>query len=92
MRPGRIANRLASRGATVTGLDATPLFLERARRDAAARGIAVTYVEGDMRTLPWRAQFDAAVSLFTAFGYFGDDENRAVLGRCASACARAVAS
>jgi 2-polyprenyl-3-methyl-5-hydroxy-6-metoxy-1,4-benzoquinol methylase len=43
---GRIANRLAERGARVTGLDATPLFLERARADAAARGVEVDYVEG----------------------------------------------
>jgi cyclopropane fatty-acyl-phospholipid synthase-like methyltransferase len=35
---GRIANRLAARGCKVTGLDATPLFLDRARRDAADRG------------------------------------------------------
>ena len=34
---GRIANALAARGCRVTGLDATPLFLDRARRDAAAR-------------------------------------------------------
>jgi cyclopropane fatty-acyl-phospholipid synthase-like methyltransferase len=34
---GRIANRLAQRGVQVTGLDATPLFLEQARRDAAER-------------------------------------------------------
>jgi 2-polyprenyl-3-methyl-5-hydroxy-6-metoxy-1,4-benzoquinol methylase len=37
---GRIANGLA-RGASVTGLDANPLFLERARADAAARGVKV---------------------------------------------------
>ena len=41
---GRIANRLAQRGAQVTGLDATPLFLEQARRDAAERGVEVDYV------------------------------------------------
>src|SRR5947207_545345 len=35
---GRIANPLAERGVRVTGLDATPLFLELARQDAAARG------------------------------------------------------
>ena len=29
---GRIANRLTQRGARVTGLDATPLFVEHARR------------------------------------------------------------
>ncbi|HEU4908068.1 MAG TPA: class I SAM-dependent methyltransferase, partial [Propionibacteriaceae bacterium] len=44
---GRIANRLAERGARVTGLDATPLFLEHARRDAAERGVTVDYVSGD---------------------------------------------
>jgi len=49
---GRIANRLAEQGVRVTGLDATPLFLERARRDAAALGINVEYVEGDMRRSP----------------------------------------
>ena len=50
---GRIANRLTQRGARVTGLDATPLFLEHARRDAAERGVEVDYVAGDMRSLPW---------------------------------------
>jgi SAM-dependent methyltransferase len=76
---GRIANRLAARGARVTGLDATPLFLERARADAEARGVDVRYVEGDMRELPWTEQFDRVVNWFTAFGYFDDDQNRHVL-------------
>jgi SAM-dependent methyltransferase len=71
---GRIANRLAERGARVTGLDATPLFLERARADAEARGVEVDYVEGDMRELPWESRFDRIVNWFTAFGYFDDDE------------------
>jgi SAM-dependent methyltransferase len=77
---GRIANRLAERGAQVTGLDATPLFLERARADAAERRVEVEYVEGDMRSLPWSEHFDRALIWFTSFGYFGDDENRLVLG------------
>jgi SAM-dependent methyltransferase len=76
---GRIANRLATRGARVTGLDAVPLFLDRARADAAARGVAVDYVHGDMRDLPWTGRFDAVVSWYTAYGYFDDDQNRAVL-------------
>jgi SAM-dependent methyltransferase len=71
---GRIANRLAERGARVTGLDATPLFLERARADAERRGVEVDYVEGDMRELPWESRFDRIVNWFTAFGYFDDDE------------------
>jgi SAM-dependent methyltransferase len=78
---GRITNRLAERGVRVTGLDATPLFLERARADAEARGVDVDYVERDMRKLPWESRFDRIVNWFTAFGYFDDDEeDRRVLG------------
>ena len=77
---GRISNRLAGRGARVTGLDATPLFLDLARRDAAERGVDVEYVEGDLRSLPWEGRFDVVLNWFTSFGYFGDDDNRRVLG------------
>ena len=76
---GRIANRLAARGCRVTGLDATPLFLELARQDAAERGVDVEYVEGDMRELPWRDRFDAIANVFTSYGYFDDEGNREVL-------------
>lgn len=76
---GRIANPLAERGVRVTGLDATPLFLDLARNDAAKRGVEVEYVEGDMRSLPWIERFDRVLSWFTSFGYFSDEENRRVL-------------
>jgi SAM-dependent methyltransferase len=76
---GRIANRLAQRGARVTGVDADAFFVEHARADAAARGVDVEYVHGDMRELPWDGRFDAAVNWFTSFGYFDDQGNRAWL-------------
>ena len=76
---GRIANRLAARGARVTGLDADSLFLERAQADAAARRVEVEYVQGDMRFLPWEGRFDLVLNWFTSFGYFDDDGNRAWL-------------
>lgn len=78
---GRIANRLAARGARVVGVDATPLFLERARNDAQARGVSVDYRQGDMRELSYENEFDVVVFWFTAFGYFGDDIDRDVLRR-----------
>ncbi len=76
---GRIANRLAVKGASVTGLDATSQFLDLARTDAAARGVEVDYVHGDMRELAWEDRFDAVACVFTSFGYFDDDGNRRVL-------------
>ena len=76
---GRISNPLAERGFRVTGLDATEVFIERAREDAAKRGVEVEYVHGDMRELPWRDRFDGLLNWFTSFGYFSDEENKAVL-------------
>jgi len=76
---GRIANRLAERGATVTGLDLAPSFLGLARTDAAVRGVSVDYVQGDMRDLAWDEEFDVVLSWFTSFGYFDDGENRRIL-------------
>jgi ubiquinone/menaquinone biosynthesis C-methylase UbiE len=73
---GRIANRLAERGARVTGLDADAFFLAQARE----WGSGAAFVEGDMRALPFDdASFDAAFLWFTSFGYFDDEENRTVL-------------
>jgi SAM-dependent methyltransferase len=81
---GRIAGRLAARGCRLTGMDAMPHFLELARADAAGRAVTVTYVEGDMRSLPWAAgRFDRVINWFTAFGYFDDAGNRAVLAEVA---------
>ena len=76
---GEMAGQLAARGCRVTGLDSSPVFLDRARADAAAAGVSVEYVAGDMRELPWRSRFDRVVNWSTAFGYFDDATNRAVL-------------
>ena len=76
---GRIVNRLAQRGAEVTGLDATAMFLEAARADMERLGVEVDYHFGDMRQLAWTDHFDAVISWFTSYGYFDDDQNRLVL-------------
>jgi SAM-dependent methyltransferase len=76
---GRISNRLAARGLRVTGVDRSPRFLDLARERAAAAGVEVEYLEGDMRELPFEGRFDALLNWFTSFGYFDDDTNRRVL-------------
>ncbi|MER9490083.1 class I SAM-dependent methyltransferase [Mesorhizobium sp. M0563] len=80
---GRITNRLAEKGARVTGLDISPILLKKAEADAAERRVNVEYVPGDMRSLPWRDRFDAALLWFTSFGYFDDAENERVLHEAA---------
>ena len=76
---GRIANRLAEQGMQVTGVDSSALMLNAARKDAAERGVEVSYVAGDMRSLEWESRFDLVLNWFTSFGYFDDRTNRAVL-------------
>jgi 2-polyprenyl-3-methyl-5-hydroxy-6-metoxy-1,4-benzoquinol methylase len=76
---GRISNVLAARGFRVSGIDASETFLAHARADAEASGVEVEYVRGDMRALPWHEHFDALINWFTSFGYFSDEQNKAVL-------------
>jgi len=72
---GRHAISLAACGWDVTGYDLSEVFLEEARANAAASGIAVRWVRGDMRALPYDTEFDAVINVFTAFGYFEDPED-----------------
>lgn len=83
---GRHTIPLAKAGYQVTGLDLSEVFLKRARQDAAAADVAVTWVRRDMRDIPFQNEFDAIVNLFTAFGYFDDKaENQKVLEAVARA-------
>jgi len=74
---GRHAIPLAERGCAVTGYDLSETFLTHARAAAAARGVPVRWLRGDMRALPFDTEFDAAINVFTAFGYFEDPEEDA---------------
>lgn len=76
---GRIANLLAERGLVVTGIDATPEFIDLAREDATKRGLEVDYRVGDLRRSGVDGPFDAVVCWFTSFGYFDDPGNQDVL-------------
>ncbi len=78
---GRISNLLAARGVVVVGVDASGLFLEKARTEAANAGVTVDYRAGDLRDLPLgpNESFDAVLNWFTFFGYFDDDGNKQML-------------
>ena len=67
---GRHAIGLAKRGYRVTGFDLSHPLLAEARKAARAARVKPTFVEGDMRHLQFTNVFDAAISMFTSFGYF----------------------
>jgi SAM-dependent methyltransferase len=76
---GRHSLELARRGYRVTGVDRTAAYLHTARARAAAEALAVEWVQADMREFARPEAFDAAINLFTSFGYFEDpDKDRRV--------------
>jgi SAM-dependent methyltransferase len=78
--PGRHALELARRGFRVTGVDRTTAYLERAQEQANQEGLAIEWIQADMRDFSRPNAFDAAINMFTAFGYFEDPaEDRIVV-------------
>lgn len=66
---GRHAIELARRGYRVLALDQSERLLALARERAAAAGVEVEFVRGDMREIPDDRTFGAVISLFQSFGY-----------------------
>ncbi|HTM46006.1 MAG TPA: class I SAM-dependent methyltransferase [Polyangiaceae bacterium] len=72
---GRIARELARRGFNVTGIDFNPKVIEAGKALAKAQDLSIHFSTGDIRDLPFDKEFDAAVSWWSSFGYFNDDDN-----------------
>jgi SAM-dependent methyltransferase len=73
--PGRHSLELARRGFSVTGVDRTKTYLEKAREQAEIEGLKVEFIQEDMRSFCKPNTFDVAINLFTSFGYFEDIED-----------------
>lgn len=71
---GRISHALAARGFDVTGLDISPLFIERAARARGPFDIArrPAFRVADMREPFGASEYDLVLSWFTSFGYHED--------------------
>jgi SAM-dependent methyltransferase len=76
---GRLSRRLAAAGMEVTGVDLTADYVAEARADPLLRPGSVTYLEGDIRSLPVDGPFDAVVCWLNSFGYYDDDDCHKVL-------------
>jgi SAM-dependent methyltransferase len=68
--PGRHSVELARRGFEVVGVDRTAAYLSQARKRAQAEGVKVEFVRQDMRRFTRTRAFDAAINMYTSFGYF----------------------
>ena len=64
--------QLARTGFSVTGVDRTRTYLQKARKQAEKEGLNVRFIRDDMRHFCRPNTFDAAINVFTSFGYFED--------------------
>ena len=69
--PGRHAVELHRRGFAVTGVDLHAPYLERVRE----ADVDIEWVHSDMREFSREGAFDAAINMFSSFGYFEDQED-----------------
>jgi SAM-dependent methyltransferase len=77
--PGRHSIELAKRGYTVTGVDRTRFLLDKARDRAAGENVDVEWIQEDMRRFVRTDTYDLVLSMFTSFGYSGDENDNIVV-------------
>jgi SAM-dependent methyltransferase len=68
--PGRHSLELTRRGFSVVGVDRTAAYVNEARKRAKSERLKVEFVKEDMRRFCRPRAFDAALNMFTSFGYF----------------------
>lgn len=86
--PGRITVELALQGIDATGVDIIGPYLEAAQESAAAEGLSITTVQADLRNFQTENLFDAAVNLYTSFGYCDTPEEDTKILRNIAAAVR----
>lgn len=74
---GRLAIPLAKTGYSVVGVDYSHYQIDRAKKYTRHAEVSnkVTFLQGDMRALTFHQEFDAAIIMFSSFGYFADEED-----------------
>ncbi len=78
---GLHAVELTRRGYLVVGLDLSLPMLSRAADEAQDHGFKINFLHADMREMNFEGSFDAVICLGTTFGYFDDEQNKAVVER-----------
>lgn len=78
---GRYARALARRGMRVTGIDLSEELIGIARERSPFLPGKPDFLRGDARRLPFARQFEAAISMFTSFGYFDAREDDVAIFR-----------
>ena len=79
--PGLYANRLAERGATVTGIDFSRNSLEYAQKVAAERGLEVNYVQANYLDFETTERFDLIIMIMCDFSVLSPEQRTKLLSK-----------
>ncbi|GAB1349733.1 class I SAM-dependent methyltransferase [Ignavibacteriales bacterium] len=71
---GRHSIEFAKRGYKVTGFDLSNQLLRIAQLESQKLELNLKFVRGDIRSLPFKPEFDLVLNIFTSWGYFESDE------------------
>jgi len=82
---GRHAVELATRGYHVTGVDVSGEQIREARARAVPAAGSLEWRQGEMRDLPWSAEFDGGFCFGNSFGYLDPPGTRSFLHAMARA-------
>lgn len=72
---GRHAIELARNGYSVVGIDLNKDCLITAKREAKKAKLPLSFLQGDMRSIPFNEEFDVVISMFSSFGYLETEED-----------------
>lgn len=82
--PGFYTQRLAQLGFQCTGIDFSPASVAYAREQAAREGLAITYLEEDIRNFSISGPFDTILLTFGEINVFTPSDAEAIFGHAAS--------
>lgn len=72
---GRLTLPLAKEGFNITGVDHTPSMLDQAKAKASEEGLAIQFIEGDMRTFDLQRQYDLIFIPFNSIHHLYENED-----------------
>ncbi len=83
--PGLYTSRLARLGHHCVGIDFSPASIAYAREQAEEAGLKCTYLEQDIRTANYGAEYRLVMSIFGEFNVFRPEEAKGILTKACRA-------
>jgi SAM-dependent methyltransferase len=82
---GRHSIGLAKKGYRMTGIDFNRDYIKKAKSLSMNMRLRPTFIDADMRTIPFINKFEATICMWSSFGYFNEETDLDILRGVAKA-------